>query len=299
MREIFRGVLPDDHIKENECFSQHTTFQIGGPADLMLWPETVDELADILRLCHEHQLPVFILGNGSNLLVSDLGMSGVVVHMGLLNAIERKGNHLICGAGVELKDLAAFAQREGLAGLEFASGIPGSVGGAIYMNAGAYDGEIKDVAVQVLLLDYCGKSHVLSAEAMAFSYRHSRLKDEPYVCVGAEFALQTDAPENIAHRMAELTERRASRQPLEWPSAGSTFKRPAGYYAGPLIIEAGMQGARVGGAEISTKHAGFIINRGGATARDVIMLIEKVQKAVYEKSGVRLEPEVRMVGRPL
>lgn len=299
MRDIFRGILPDNHIKENESFSHHTTFQIGGPADLMLWPETTGDLANILSLCHEHQLPAFILGNGSNLLVSDLGMSGVVVHMGLLNQIERKGNHLICGAGVELKDLAAFAQEEGLAGLEFASGIPGSVGGAIYMNAGAYDGEIKDVVFQVMLLDYSGKPHMFSAEEMAFSYRHSRLKDEPYVCVAAEFALKTDTPENVGARVADLTERRASRQPLEWPSAGSTFKRPVGYYAGPLIIEAGMQGARVGGAEVSTKHAGFIINRGGATARDVLMLIDKVQKAVYEKSGVRLEPEVRMVGRPM
>lgn len=299
LKDAFVDILPARAIREDEPFSAHTTFEIGGPAELMVWPESAEQLADVLRVAYREGFPVFILGNGSNLLVSDAGMDGVVVNTSKLCAMTFNGEQVHVECGVLLADLSKAAAARGLAGLEFACGIPGSVGGAVFMNAGAYDGEMREVITQVEVVDLRGERRIVPAEEMDFSYRHSRLKDEPLVCVAADLTLSLGNRDEIDSTIAELTERRESRQPLELPSAGSTFKRPVGHYAGPLIIEAGMQGKRIGGAEVSMKHAGFIVNQGGATARDVLDLIAAVQKAVFERSGVQLEPEVRMVGRPL
>lgn len=299
MREAFSAVLPAHAMRENEPFSAHTTFEIGGPAELMVWPETAEELAEVLRIADREHFPIFILGNGSNLLVSDAGMDGVIINTSKLCQMTFEDEKVHVECGVLLADLSHAAASEGLSGLEFACGIPGSVGGAVYMNAGAYDGEMRDVITQVEVVDRQGRRRILSAEAMDFSYRHSRLKDEPLICLSAELKLSNANRDEINSTIAELTERREKRQPLSLPSAGSTFKRPPNHYAGPLIIAAGMQGKRIGGAEVSMKHAGFIVNQGGATARDVLDLIAAVQEAVFKESGVKLEPEVRMVGRPL
>ncbi len=299
MKEAFATVLPAHAMRENEPFSAHTTFEIGGPAELMVWPETAEQLAGVLRVADREHFPVFILGNGSNLLVSDAGMDGVIINTSKLCNMDFSGEEVHVECGVLLADLSKAAAARGLSGLEFACGIPGSVGGAVFMNAGAYDGEMREVITQVEVVDLHGDRRKVPAAEMDFSYRHSRLKDEPLICVAADMKLAVGNRDEIDSTIAELTERRESRQPLELPSAGSTFKRPTGHYAGPLIIEAGMQGKRIGGAEVSMKHAGFIVNQGGATARDVLDLIAAVQEAVFEHSGVQLEPEVRMVGRPL
>ena len=292
-------ILPADAIRADEPLSAHTSFEIGGPADFMLWPSTAPELAAIFAYASEHELPIFILGNGSNLLVSDRGMEGLVVNTARFDRLEVADDHITVGAGVLLKDLSYAAAEAGLTGLEFACGIPGSLGGAVFMNAGAYEGEMKDVIESVTVMDPSGCVYDIPAEDMHFHYRYSRLKDEPLVCLAATLRLAPGNPVEIESTIAELTERRESRQPLELPSAGSTFKRPPGHYAGPLIIEAGYQGHQIGGAQISLKHAGFIVNQGGATAKDVLDLIAAVQDGVEAKSGVRMEPEVRMVGRPM
>lgn len=299
MFEDLRAILPEGAAKMEESFSQHTTFQIGGPADVMVWPETIEEMAKIVALCYRKKYPLFVLGNGSNLLVSDEGMEGVVLNTERMATIRFIDNGVYAECGVLLATLSAAVAERSLTGLEFACGIPGSVGGAIYMNAGAYGGEMKDIVEYVDLMNKEGEVIRLSNQEMNFSYRHSRLKDEFLICIGVKLELNIGNSSEINSTIAELTERREMRQPLNWPSAGSTFKRPPGKYAGPLIIESGMQGYRVGGAEVSRIHAGFIVNAGGATAADVLKLIEIVKKAVLEQSGVELEPEVRMVGRPM
>ncbi|MFP5527180.1 UDP-N-acetylmuramate dehydrogenase [Peptococcus simiae] len=292
--------LPADQWRADEPMAKHTTFQIGGPADLMAWPESPADLALALTWADKEDLPVFILGLGSNLLVSDRGMDGLVINMARFNQVSWPEPSLcLAAAGVPLAEVSQAAQAKGMTGLEFACGIPGSLGGAVFMNAGAYDGEMRDVIEWVEVMDGQGQVRRLTNAEMAFAYRHSRLKEEPLYCLAAALRLQPGDPADIALRMAELTHKRESRQPLDMPSAGSVFKRPPGHFAGPLIIESGLQGYTLGGAQVSMKHAGFIVNVGGATAQDVLDLIGHIQQVVAEKTGIALETEVRPVGRPM
>lgn len=296
MNDLFSTISGVAEVRVNEPLSRHTTFQIGGPCDVMVFPETAEALADVIRVCSEEDQPYFVLGKGSNVLVSDQGIRGVVISTERLQHLTVDGTVVTASAGLSLINVSKACAELGLSGLEFASGIPGSIGGAAYMNAGAYDGEMKDVVTSVTVLDENGLIRDISAEEMRFSYRHSRLKDEPLVCLAVTMQLAYGDKHEILAKIADLSERRSSKQPLEMASAGSTFKRPAGHYAGPLIIDAGMQGYRIGGAQVSMKHAGFLVNTGGATADDVIRLIHAVQAAVLRKFGVRLETEVRFIG---
>lgn len=299
MLEKLEGLVGKDNVLLNEPMASHTTFQIGGLADYFVLPETKEVLCEVISFCNREAVPFMLIGEGSNLLVSDEGIEGVVICTSRLNHVTVENDVIEAEAGLLLKDLSQFALDSGLSGLEFSCGIPGSLGGAVYMNAGAYEGEMKDVVISVLLVDEMGRLIEKSSEEMDFRYRHSILSKEKLYCLSAKMRLVPEDKAKIKAKIDELTKKREEKQPLELPSAGSTFKRPVGYYAGKLIIEAGMQGARVGGAEISKKHAGFIVNQGEATARDVLRLIEKVKTAVYENSGVTLEPEVRVTGRKM
>lgn len=292
-----RGVLGGDAVRLAEPMKAHTSFRIGGPADLFLTPGNTAELAETIRILRRHEIPVFILGNGSNLLVRDKGIRGAVVQLsGRMAALETDGTTVFAGGGALLSAAAAKAAEAGLAGLEFASGIPGSIGGAVMMNAGAYGGEMKDVleSVDVLTLDL--QFETLPVEALELSYRHSSLAERGDIVLGARFRLERDDPQAIQARMAELAEKRREKQPLQYPSAGSTFKRPEGYFAGKLIQDAGLKGKAIGGAQVSEKHAGFLINTGNATAQDMLELIAHCQRAVAEKFGVKLETEIKIVG---
>lgn len=296
MIDLFSSIPSVAEVRVNEPLASHTTFQIGGPCDVMVFPETAEALADVIRACTEEDQPFFVLGKGSNVLVSDQGIRGVVIATERLQRLVVDGTTVTASAGLSLINVSKACAELGLTGLEFASGIPGSIGGAAYMNAGAYDGEMKDVITSVTVLDEGGLIRDIPVEEMRFSYRHSRLKDEPLVCLAVTMQLQHGDKAEILAKVADLSERRSSKQPLEMASAGSTFKRPVGHYAGPLIIDAGLQGYHIGGAQVSTKHAGFLVNTGGATADDVIRLIHTVQAAVLRKFGVRLETEVRFIG---
>ena len=258
----------------------------------------MEETEKVLALVSEYKLPLTILGNGSNVLVQDKGIRGVVVKFARPMAkIRHEGTRIIAGAGALLKDVSEAAAQNSLTGLEFACGIPGSIGGAIFMNAGAYDGEMKNVADTVRTVDREGKIHTYSRDELDLGYRHSRFQDNGEAIVEVELLLQPGDSEAIRAKMEDFTERRESKQPLEMPSAGSTFKRPKGYFAGTLIQETGLKGLQVGGAQVSTKHAGFVVNAtGDATAADVRGLIHEVQQRVYKKHGVMLHPEVRIIG---
>jgi UDP-N-acetylmuramate dehydrogenase len=261
-------------------------------------PETVEELGKIIIFCNTQQLPFFVLGNGSNLLVSDKGMDGVVIQLYRNFADYRiEGTRINAQAGVMLATIGNAARDAGLSGFEFAAGIPGTLGGAVMMNAGAYGGEMKDIIKKVRLMDRRGNVLEKSCEEMDFSYRHSVVEDEGYIVLEAEMELAYGDKAEIDAKMRELAKARRTKQPLEFPSAGSTFKRPEGYFAGKLIMDAGLRGYSVGGAQVSEKHCGFVINRGGATAQDVMNLIQDVQDKVYEDFQVKLEPEVKLVGR--
>ena len=281
-------------LSENEPMRRHTTFRIGGKTRLYLQVQSFEALSQTLRILKKEAVPFLVLGLGSNVLFSDDGFEGAVIRLsGEFKEIRREGDCLIAGAGASLRSLCETARDEGLSGLEFAFGIPGSVGGAVYMNAGAYGGEIRDAAVCAFHTDYDGNIGVYTGEELAFGYRISVYSGKKLIITGAKFALIPGDRDEIARRMEEILERRRSKQPLEFPSAGSVFKRPEGYYAGALIEGAGLKGAAVGAAQVSEKHAGFIINRGGATCADVFALIGKIQKTVLEKDGVLLEPEIR------
>ena len=303
------SVTGAENIRMNESMSSHTTFRIGGPADVFIAPRDVRSLCAALEVLRQNDVPYFILGNGSNLLVSDAGFRGAVVHIdrdlqvfdssdsGCSVAKEAVGYGIIrAGAGVLLSKIAAEARDRSLTGLEFASGIPGTLGGACVMNAGAYGGEMKNVLTCVTVLDEDFNVRKISASELGLGYRTSRIQTEQWIVLGAEIALAHGDKEQINAQMEDLKEKRTTKQPLEYPSAGSTFKRPEGYFAGKLIDDAGLRGFTVGGAQVSEKHCGFVINRGGATAADVRELIRRVQDRVYEKSGVWLEPEIRMLG---
>lgn len=281
---------------ENEPLAEHTSFKIGGPADLFLIPEDGKALAEVIRICHEDDIPFFLIGNGSNMLIRDGGYRGVVVSTEKLQGIDIDGNRLTAQAGDSLASIAKAAQRAELTGLEFASGIPGTLGGGLRMNAGAYDGELKDVVESADVIFPDGHIETLSADDLHFGYRHSRFQEEPLYMLSATMKLAPGDGEAILARMMDLNQRRRDKQPLEYPSAGSTFRRPQGYFAGKLVQDSGMQGAMVGGAQVSEKHAGFVINRDHATAKDVLDLIKKVQDAVYDQFGVELKTEVIPIG---
>ena len=278
--------------------SNHTSFRIGGPAEVLLTPH-ISQIAPVVELCQQEEIDYVVIGNGSNLLVGDGGIKGVVIEFGRAastTSIDEQSGHIQVEAGALLSKVANLAADAGLMGMEFAAGIPGSMGGAVVMNAGAYGGEMKDIVESVTVLDGRGQVLTLSGEQMEFSYRHSLAMEQNYIILGACIHLKKDDPSDIRARMKELREQRVEKQPLEYPSAGSTFKRPEGYFAGKLIMDAGLRGYRVGGAQVSKKHCGFVINTGDATARDVVNLMEQVTQKVYEQFQVKLEPEVRRIG---
>lgn len=288
--------LPEIELRLWEPMSRHTSFRIGGGAEVMAFPKTREELAEVLKVSALLDVKPAILGAGTNILAPDEGIAGLVICLkDALDGIERLDNNRIrVMAGVTMTRAAVYAANLGLSGLEFAHGIPGSVGGGVYMNAGAYGGEICQVCEEIELMDMQGGISVRSCECMDFSYRHSFLEDVKGIVISAVFRLEPKQPEEIRARMKELMGKRSASQPLDLPSAGSAFKRPVGGYAAALIDQAGLKGYQVGGAAISTKHAGFAVNLGGATSKDVRELLEQVSDIVYEKSGIRLEPEVRI-----
>ena len=293
----FRSIVGEEDVLTDEPLSEHTTFEIGGPADLYVMPEDIDELRDVIDLCREKDLPFFVLGRGSDLLVSDEGYRGVIVGLADgLTGVDVDEKEMTCEAGVTLKEAAEMACELGLTGLEFACGIPGTVGGACFMNAGAYDGCMADVIESVRVITPEGDVRQYGVDELDFGYRQSRIREEGLIVLSATFKLHHGDPEDIRAKMDDLTARREEKQPLDNPSAGSTFKRPEGYFAGKLISDAGLRGYQVGGAAVSTKHAGFVVNLGGATAADVRAVIEHVQDEVERQYGVRLEPEVRFLG---
>ncbi len=294
-REI-TSLLPDISLSFQEPMSMHTSFRIGGPAEVMAFPKNAHELSRLLKLSKQLDRTPAILGAGTNILAPDDGIPGLVICLkDGLSQIERLDDtHIRVDAGVSMTKTAVYASNIGLSGLEFAHGIPGSVGGGVYMNAGAYGGEIKDVCVSVDVMDTDGTIHTFSNQEMGFSYRHSRLEDQGGIVLRAVFALEPKEQQLIKEKMLELAGKRKASQPLDKPSAGSAFKRPSSGYAAALIDEAGLKGYQVGGAGISRKHAGFAVNLGNATSEDVKKLLSQVSDIVYERSGIRLEPEVRI-----
>ena len=292
-----RDIVGEENVHTDEPMSRHTTFRIGGSADYFVKPGNADEVAAVIAVCREYNIPYFILGNGSNLLVSDDGYRGMIINiMDNMDSVTVDGRIITAQAGAMLVRVSVMARDNALTGLEFASGIPGTIGGAVYMNAGAYGGEMKNVVKTVRAIDEYGRIYELDSEKMDFSYRHSIVEERKLIVLEVTLELEHGSREAIDDRMKELAEARRSKQPLEYPSAGSTFKRPEGYFAGKLIMDAGLRGYSVGGAQVAEKHCGFVINKGGATASDVVELIRDVQHDVDDKFGVTLEPEVKMLG---
>ena len=295
--EKFWNLLGKDRVLVDEPMKRHTTFRIGGPADFFLLPSTVDEVRGILEICREEELPYFILGNGSNLLVSDKGYRGVIIQLYRnFSNISVEGHEICASSGALLSQIAAAARNASLTGFEFAGGIPGTLGGAVFMNAGAYGGELKDVLKEAVVMTEQGEILTLPVEKLDMGYRTSRIKKAGYLVLEARLVLEQGDMDKIRDITKDLTEKRVSKQPLEYPSAGSTFKRPEGYFAGKLIMDAGLRGYQVGDAQVSEKHCGFVINKGNATAADVLTLIENVREKVQEQFGVTLEPEVKFLG---
>lgn len=292
-----KAFAPDGTFFKEEPLRNHTTFKVGGKADAFLSVVNTEELKEITEFLKMKKIPYFIMGNGSNLLVSDQGYRGVVLSMsGDFSKIECDGSRITAEAGALLSSVASAAQKNSLAGMEFASGIPGSVGGAVVMNAGAYDGEMKQVVETVTVLTEQGEIIRYSGEEMKFSYRFSRLKEEKSIVLSVTFSLKKGNRDEISAKIRDFAARRREKQPLEYCSAGSTFKRPEGYFAGKLIMDAGLAGCSIGDAEISSKHCGFVINKGNATAKEIYSLICHVRKVVKEKFSVELEPEVIFLG---
>ena len=288
--------LPCLELRRNEPMSRHTTFRVGGPAALMALPASEEELLHAAQAALEVDVEPLCVGNGSNLLADDAGVDAFVLKtVPKVSRVAEKGNALTAGAGLTLAQLAVEAANRGLTGLEFAHGIPGSVGGGMVMNAGAYGGELCQVVRQVRAMDCEGQVRELSGEECAFSYRHSRFSEGGWLILSATVELQPGDTAAIRARMAELMAKRKEKQPLEYPSAGSTFKRPEGYFAAALIDQCGLKGLRVGGAQVSEKHAGFVINTGNATCLDILTLMDQIRERVFRETGVELEPEVKYV----
>ena len=293
----FRSIVGEEDVRTDEPMSAHTTFEIGGPADFYVTPEDIDELREVVELCRDRELPLAVIGRGSDLLVADEGYRGVVIGLSDgLTGVDADGERLVCEAGVPLREAAEMACELGLSGFEFACGIPGSIGGASFMNAGAYDGCMADVLESVRVITPEGELQTIDASALELGYRTSLIRTAGLIAVSATLRLHPGDPEQIRATMEDLNARRAEKQPLDLPSAGSTFKRPEGFFAGKLISDAGLKGYQVGGAAVSEKHAGFVVNLGGATAADVRAVIAHVQGEVERQFGVRLEPEVRFLG---
>lgn len=289
--------IEEKRIYKDEPMRKHTTFRIGGNADYFVIPKTEEEIRNVIRLCKEERMPYYILGNGSNLLVSDKGYRGVIIEIcKKMNEICVEGNFLKVQAGALLSRVGNVALEAGLAGFEFASGIPGTMGGAVFMNAGAYGGEMKDILTEVTVLDENNEVRVLKKEELELGYRTSIVAKKGYVVLSAKVELKKGNQMEIRQRMNELKVQRTTKQPLEYPSAGSTFKRPEGYFAGKLIADAGLRGFQVGGAQVSEKHCGFVINKENATAADIVELMRQIIERVQTEFGVKLEPEVKKLG---
>ena len=296
--EKLSKIVRKEQILEEEPMKKHTTFRIGGPAEHLILPQTTEEIADVIKLCRQEEIPWYIVGNGSNLLVADEGVRGVVIQLlRNFNQIQVEGCQIRMQAGAQNAAVAKRALDASLTGFEFAAGIPGTIGGAVVMNAGAYGGEMKDILKEVTVLDPNGMIRTIPAEELELGYRTSIIARKGSVVLEAVIVLKTGDPKEIKAAMDELKEKRVTKQPLEYPSAGSTFKRPEGYFAGKLIMDAGLRGFSVGGAQISEKHCGFVINKGNATAKDVTELMDETKKIVMEKFGVALEPEVKRLGQ--
>ncbi|MCD7717445.1 MAG: UDP-N-acetylmuramate dehydrogenase [Lachnospiraceae bacterium] len=297
MLTLLQNVVGEKNVYEQESMKKHTTFRIGGPADLFAMPTALEEVCQIVRICREQGYPFYVIGNGSNLLVPDAGYRGLVLQLYKnFSRIEISESCVITAqSGAMLSVIAKRALEAGLTGFEFASGIPGTLGGAVVMNAGAYGGEMKQVLVSATVLTQEGEVREIPASGLELGYRKSAVLPNGWIVLGAKLALKKGNPDEIRTRMDELKEQRVSKQPLDLPSSGSTFKRPEGYFAGKLIMDAGLKGYSVGGAQVSEKHCGFVVNRGGATAADVLQLIEDVTERVKTRFGVALEPEIRIL----
>ena len=295
--EFLKERIPEENILLSEPMNRHTSFRIGGPAEIFVKVPTAKVLSEILLYFAQVSQNYFVLGKGSNLLVGDKGYRGVVLQLQEeMASIRIEGSRVIAGAGASLPLVAQTAAAQGLSGMEFAAGIPGSIGGAVVMNAGAYDGEMKQIVENVTVYNQMGEEMYLDNDTMEFGYRSSIIKDRPFVVTEVTLKLKEDKKEDILARMEDFNARRRQKQPLEYPSGGSTFKRPEGYFAGKLIMDAGLRGLRVGDAQVSEKHCGFIVNIGNASAEDVKELMEEVQYRVRKQLGVRLEPEIIMLG---
>ena len=289
--------IPASRMLMDESMSEHTTFAVGGPADVLVLPKSVKEMSLAIRAARSLELPVTVLGGGSNVLVRDGGIRGVVIQLNqMTKVLSCNGTKILASAGYMLKDVCQFAQEQGLTGIEFACGIPGTLGGAVFMNAGAYGGEMSHVVSRVRTVNSTGGVHTYNAPNLGFSYRQSRVQKSQEFVVEIELTLRHGDKVEIQQSMDELMQKRRSKQPLEMHSAGSTFKRPPGYFAGTLIDQTGLKGLSCGDAQVSTKHAGFVVNTGHASARDVLQVIHEVQKRVEKAHGVHLEPEVRIIG---
>ncbi|MDE1549022.1 UDP-N-acetylmuramate dehydrogenase [Jeotgalibaca sp. YN-L-12] len=296
LAEEIKGTFPNVILKVNKKLDAYTYTRTGGPADVLLFPVSKEEVEEITKWTHEHKVPLTILGNSSNVIIRDGGIRGVVMILTELNGIKAEKNQLIVQSGAKLIDASKRALHEGLTGLEFACGIPGSVGGAVYMNAGAYGGEVKTVIKTVEVVTLKGERKVYENDDLEFNYRHTVLQETGDIVLETVFELEKGKKEKISAKMEELTELRTAKQPLEFPSCGSVFKRPTGYFTGKLIQEAGLQGKMWGGAQISTKHAGFIVNVNQASATDYIELIAYIKEVIFELFEVKLETEVRIIG---
>ncbi|AND86015.1 UDP-N-acetylmuramate dehydrogenase [Clostridium tyrobutyricum] len=289
-------ILDEKDIKIDEPMSSHTSFKVGGPADILITPESADQVLDAVKLCKSKNVPYYIMGNGSNLLVKDGGIRGVVVKLTKLKSIKIQGSRIIVSSGACLKDVSQKALDNSLTGFEFACGIPGSVGGAVTMNAGAYNGEISNVIESVIVIDNHTKKRILNLEQLELAYRMSSILKYGYIVLQVTFKLEKGDHSKINDRIENLNRRRSEKQPLEYPSAGSTFKRPEGHFAAKLIEDSGLKGMSVGGAQVSEKHSGFIINKKDATSKDILDLIKLVQDTVKQKFNVDLYTEVRIIG---
>ncbi|EOU2032808.1 UDP-N-acetylmuramate dehydrogenase [Clostridium perfringens] len=295
--ELLGEFYNEEDITVDSPMSEHIYFRVGGPADILVTPVNEEQVVNTLKLCREYNVPYFILGNGSNILVKDGGISGVVIKFNKLNKITTEGNCVTAQSGALLKDVSKAALENNLRGFEFACGIPGSIGGAVFMNAGAYDGEMAHVIKSARVIDENCNIKNLTKEELELGYRSSIVMKKGYVVIEATVELESGEYASIKDKIDDLTNRRESKQPLEYPSAGSTFKRPEGYFAGKLIQDSGLKGFSIGGAAVSEKHSGFVINKGGATAKDVLDVIAHVQKTVKENFDVELHTEVRIIGR--
>ncbi|APM40910.1 UDP-N-acetylmuramate dehydrogenase [Clostridium kluyveri] len=291
-----REILDIEDIKIDEPMKEHTSFKVGGPVDILLTPKNFNQVVDVVKLCKKENMPYYIMGNGSNLLVKDGGIRGAMIKLVKLNKIQVKGNKIITESGVSLKDISTTALENCLTGFEFACGIPGSVGGAVTMNAGAYNGEISNVIESAKVICNSGEIIVLNREEMELGYRMSSILKNGYTILEVTFNLEKGDKENIMNRIEDLSRRRNEKQPLEYASAGSTFKRPQGHFAAKLIEDSGLKGESVGDAQVSEKHSGFIINKGNATAKDILTLISIVQDRVRQNFDIDLYTEVRIIG---